>query len=203
MNRKLYITGVIVLLLALSTGCGQKPGTSSPVDNSAEGNVQGTTTTTDTTTAAGLAEGGNGTDAGTGEQVPTVQTVTKTIETYYTDDEMLELTKSSVEIKYTEEQEKYLAALQTLKGSADTALFALWKNVEFHSAKLENGQLTIDITLPDEARLGAGGEVLALDALKQTMFQFDEVKSIELLVDGKQRDTLMGHEELEHPMTRN
>ncbi|MNW52817.1 Sporulation and spore germination [compost metagenome] len=114
---------------------------------------------------------------------------------------MLDLIKETKEITYQQEQDKYLAALKSLQGS-DSNLFPLWGKVEFHSAVLKDGALTIDIALPDEARLGAGGEVLALDALKKTMFQFPEVESIELLVDGQQVDTLMGHEELEHPMTR-
>ncbi len=202
MNRKLYITGTLVLLLALSTGCGQKPG-AAPTDNSAGVNVESGTNGNGTVSAAGQTEGGSVTDAGNVKPNSPEQAITKTIDTYYTDEQMLELTKSTVEIKYAEESDKYKTVLQTLKSSGNSDLFALWGKVEFNSAKLENGLLTIDISLPDEARLGAGGEVLALDALKQTIFQFDEVKSIELLVDGKQTETLMGHEELEHPMTRN
>lgn len=60
----------------------------------------------------------------------------------------------------------------------------------------------MDVHMPDEARLGAGGEQFALDALTKTMFQFDEVKSVELLVDGAKVESLMGHVDLEHPLTR-
>ncbi|GJM74873.1 hypothetical protein HMSSN036_70890 [Paenibacillus macerans] len=65
-----------------------------------------------------------------------------------------------------------------------------------------NGELALDIELPDEARLGAGGEALAIDALKKTMFQFDEVKQIEVTVGGEKVESLMGHADLEHPITR-
>jgi hypothetical protein len=44
--------------------------------------------------------------------------------------------------------------------------------------------------------------MFAIDALQKTFFQFDEVQSLELLVDGNQIESLMGHVELEHPMTR-
>lgn len=201
MNRKTWTIGMLVLLLALGTGCGQKPG-ALPADDPSKGGTE--ISGTDTVQTGAAAEG-----SGASEQTePPVQseadrTVKQTIETYYTDDQMLDLEKSSAEISYENEADKYLSALETLKTSSDNALFPLWGKVEFHAAKLENGQLTVDISLPDEARLGAGGEVLALDALKRTMFQFPEVESIELLVDGNQVDTLMGHEELEHPMTRN
>lgn len=203
MNRKTWTIGMLVLLLALSTGCGQKP-EASPANDPVASGSEGTGTETVQTGSAAAGE----TNTVPEKTEPPVQsetdrTVKKTIETYYTDDQMLDLKKTSAEISYKDEAEKYLSALQTLKTSGNSALFPLWGKVEFHTAKLENGQLTVDITLPDEARLGAGGEVLALDALKQTMFQFPEVESIELLVDGNQVDTLMGHEELEHPMTRN
>lgn len=206
MNRKLWVSVTLVLLLAVGTGCGQKP-QAAPADNAIDGSAINSTNGNGASSAAGQAGDEAVTDEGTegkhnGGQDVTEQTVTDTIETYYADEQMLDLIKSSAKITYTEESEKYMAALETLKKSSTSDAFALWEKIVFHSAKLENGQLTIDITIPDEARLGAGGEVMALDALKQTMFQFDEVKSIELLVDGKQTESLMGHEDLEHPMTR-
>ncbi|PYE48021.1 GerMN domain-containing protein [Paenibacillus barcinonensis] len=58
------------------------------------------------------------------------------------------------------------------------------------------------VHIPDEARLGAGGELLFLAVLQQTMFQFEEVHSIQLLVDGQQTESLMGHVELQNPILR-
>ncbi|MNC60821.1 Sporulation and spore germination [compost metagenome] len=78
----------------------------------------------------------------------------------------------------------------------------LWGGIELKSLKFADGQITMDIHKPDEAQLGAGGEALAISALAQTLFQFEEVKSIEVLVDGEQVESLMGHVDLEHPMTR-
>ncbi|MNY78319.1 hypothetical protein D3C86_2185150 [compost metagenome] len=57
--------------------------------------------------------------------------------------------------------------------------------------------------IPEDAHLGASGEDLALQALLKTSFQFDEVKTVDILVDGKSVDSLMGHVELEHPFSRN
>ncbi|MNP43609.1 Sporulation and spore germination [compost metagenome] len=105
------------------------------------------------------------------------------------------------EISFVDESQKYekaFAALQT----PEEGKISLWHKVVFNSATFSNGLLTLDITLPDEARLGAGGESLAIDALKQTMFQFDEVQQLELTVDGQQVDSLMGHVELEHPFNK-
>ena len=69
--------------------------------------------------------------------------------------------------------------------------------------KFHDGVLAIDVHIPDDARLGSGGELLALDALKETMFQFEELNNLELLIDGKALESFMGHSELEHPISRN
>ncbi|MNJ00980.1 hypothetical protein D3C73_1604640 [compost metagenome] len=50
--------------------------------------------------------------------------------------------------------------------------------------------------------MGSGGEVLLMDALKKAVFQFSEVQALDILVDGKIVDSLMGHVELEHPIKR-
>ncbi|USB34829.1 GerMN domain-containing protein [Paenibacillus sp. YPG26] len=209
MTRKIWITALLVVVVGISAGCGQKPQTAAapdpaPKNSSTAGN-------TDNSLNSFNAAGTSNTSTGGAEQQGTAQgTVdsadpkpeTLTIDAYYTDDQMLELKKVQKEIKPESGQDKYGAALKSLQSSGDSKLYPLWEKVNFKSASLQDGMLTVDIHLPDEARLGAGGESLALDALKKTVFQFDEVKSLELLIDGQKTDTLMGHVELTHPLTR-
>ncbi|MGE7055829.1 GerMN domain-containing protein, partial [Paenibacillus glucanolyticus] len=126
------------------------------------------------------------------------------IKLYYTDPEIIDLKEASKEITYSNEEDKYTKAFEGLQKSSDAELNPLWsEQITLNSLKFDKGALTLDITKPAEANLGAGGEMFALDALRKTFFQFDEVKSLELLVDGNQTESLMGHVELEHPMTRN
>lgn len=203
MNRKSLIFGVLVLLLVLSSGCGQKPQAS---PETGTGNTGGNQQNVDT--PAGVEPGESDPMQGAGQTPDAgsegdVSAQSESIDTYYTDDQMLELTKVSREISFQAEQDKYLEALKALQSSSDPKLFPLWGKAEFRSASLKDGTLTVDLSLPDEARLGAGGEALAIDALKNTLFQFSEVNAIELLVDGQEVDTLMGHVELEHPLSRN
>ncbi|MDQ0088018.1 putative small lipoprotein YifL [Paenibacillus anaericanus] len=204
MSKKYLVSGMLILLLVLSAGCGQKP-QASPGNSQNNATDNATENSTNSTTNNGVSDPTTASPGNSQENQdkPADNSTTKTIDSYYTDDQMLELKKVSKDISYSSDTEKYEAALKTLQNSSSTELFALWEKVVFKSVKFENGELTVDITLPDEARLGAGGESLALDSLKQTLFQFSEVKSIELLVDGAQVESLMGHEELEHPMTRN
>lgn len=197
MNRKSYFMGVLVLLLALSSGCGQKPqaapneGARTAETNRENVQAPNSASPQDTDSAQGAG----------GSNQP--QQKTEQIETYFTDDQMLELSKVSREISYPAEEDKYLAALTALQTPSDAKQFSLWGKVEFHSADFKDGTVTVDLALPDEARLGAGGEALALDALKNTLFQFNEVQAIDVLVDGTTVDTLMGHVELTHPLSRN
>lgn len=127
---------------------------------------------------------------------------TETIKVYYANSDGSELVEKTAEIQTDKAEDKYLNALKALNATDDSTLFPLAKGLQFKSAELEDGTLTVDLTINDEGRLGAGGEMLLTDALKKTVFQFSEIQALEILVDGKQIDSLMGHVELEHPINR-
>ncbi|MDP4096581.1 GerMN domain-containing protein [Paenibacillus sp. P96] len=132
------------------------------------------------------------------------ETGSMSINVYYTDPEQSELLQSTQEIRYPSELQKYKQAFQALQRSNNDGQVPLWsESIEIQQIRFENGALTFDIGLPDDARLGAGGESLALEALTKTMFQFPEVDTLDLLVDGEAVESLMGHADLEHPMKRN
>ncbi|GGH42046.1 GerMN domain-containing protein [Paenibacillus silvae] len=224
MNKKIWIAALLVTVMAIAAGCGSKP-------TAAPSQTQGTGTETQTGTGVTEVDGqvitdpatadseenttpsaptngsseGTSSEGGTSTDKPseTDNKQQKSIEVFYTDPEELELHKASAEIAFASDDEKYKAAFASLQQSKDDKLVPLWsKDIELKSVQFKDGALTLDIHMPDTARLGAGGEVFALDALKQTFFQFDEVKSLDLLVDGKSSESLMGHVDLEHPMTR-
>lgn len=201
MNKKIWVTGILVLLLALNAGCGQKPQVSS---GSGTDNISGNGSNTANQSSQvqnSQVESNQVQNSQGAEQSKDL--ITQTIKVYYTDDQFMELQTAEKVISYEQEQEKYLLSLQALQSSDHAELFPLWEKAVFRSAKLNNeGTLVVDISLPGEARLGASGELLAVDSLKETLFQFTEVKAIELLVDGQQVESLMGHETLEYPLTR-
>lgn len=223
MNKKIWIAALLVTVMAVAAGCGSKP-TAAPNQTQGAGTqnnvteVEGETitepvtaepeeNTTPTESTEGSSEGATTTTppSETSTDTPTTSESNekKTITVFYTDEEELELHKASAEISYASDDAKYKAAFESLQQSKDNKLVPLWsKEIELKSVQFKDGALTLDIHMPDTARLGAGGEVFAMDALKQTFFQFDEVKSLDLLVDGQQTESLMGHVDLEHPMTR-
>ncbi|SEM77771.1 GerMN domain-containing protein [Paenibacillus sp. OV219] len=124
------------------------------------------------------------------------------ISLYYTDDEMLDLHEQKAEIEYTDSKQKLEAAFAALKKDDAKGEPSLWKHAELRSVKQEGAAITLDLHLPDEARLGAPGEMLALEAIEKTYFQFQDITSIDLLVDGDSVDSLMGHMDLDHPITK-
>lgn len=224
MNKIGLCTGLLALVVVIGTGCGDKPqagpnnvpndsqtgivtapeentpptnasggndnaaGNALPKDADQEGNVS------DGTVDKGSVENGN-----VGENQSSKETIT----VYYTDKQEMELKQAKQEISFKDDVQKYKAAFKALQSSGSDELIPLWGKVELKSLEYKEGQITMDIHLPDEARLGSGGEMFAIEALQNTLFQFNEVKSIELLVDGAQLESLMGHVDLEHPMLKN
>lgn len=128
--------------------------------------------------------------------------MTETISVYYTDPDVMDLLVAKRDISYKDDEEKYVAAFKALQTSGSEDQIPLWGEIELLSVHEDKGAVTIDIHIPDEARLGSGGELFAISALQNTYFQFQEVQTLELLVDGEEAESLMGHVELMHPMTR-
>lgn len=124
------------------------------------------------------------------------------IQAFYSNDDASALVQKEVAIQYEKEEGKYLAALNALKKSPSTDGTSLCPHTKFISAVLQGNKLSVNLTLPDEDRLGSAGEGLLLDALRNTLFQFKEVESFEILVDGKKPESLMGHYDLPVWFTR-
>ncbi|MEW4371499.1 GerMN domain-containing protein [Paenibacillus kandeliae] len=124
------------------------------------------------------------------------------INVYYADVQVSKLEEHTQTIVFNDDTQKYSATYAALQDSKQKDLIPLWGTIDLRSDTFAQGKLTLDIHIPNEARLGAGGEALAIEALKKTFFQFNEVTSIEVLVDGKETDSLMGHTELTNPITR-
>lgn len=202
MKKTGWMILMLVFMLGLA-GCGDKPQALAPGESNDNSTGTGITAPDAAEPDSSGASGGEETVDPDNADNSTVEPemLTSTIKVYFTDDNIEELTEAEAEISYPAEADKYEAAFQALQ-TAKTGTLSLWNKVILRQVELQDGLLTIDITLPDEARLGAGGEALAVDALLKTFFQFDEVKQLELLVDGEKTETLMGHVELEYPYSK-
>lgn len=176
MNKRLYFLMILTLFIMTTAACGDKP-TPSGGDKSASNNVQSE-------------------DQGSAE--------TQFIKAYFADSQLEKLEEKVVEARIAPGSDKYQQAYTELQNNNHQNLVSLWTEIKLNSLSFsDSGEITLDIHIPNEARLGSSGEQLAIEALKRTLFQFEEVNSIELLVDGEVVESLMGHSELEHPILRN
>ncbi|WP_091019942.1 MULTISPECIES: GerMN domain-containing protein [Paenibacillus] len=184
MNKKLGCALILSCLILIGVGCAQKPVSQS---GSNEPAVQGGQTQSPNPSETKV-------DLGTMN--------TQVVDVYLADSQVLALEKTEQEIEYKDDSEKYEKTFAALQTNTDSELVSLWEQVELLSIQYAEGTVTLDVHIPAEANLGTSGELLALEALTTTMFQFDEVNSLDILVDGEAVDSLMGHAELEHPIHR-
>lgn len=211
MNKKLTYAGIAAVLLLVISGCGEKP-TASPADaagqnssnvSSGAGENTGNDIVPSSTPEATSTPEPTATEAPAATDKPvTADKQSQNIQVYYTDPQQTDLVPAQVSISFANAAEKYTEAFKALQSSKNADQIPLWGKIELKSLEFTDGQIVMDIHKPDEAQLGAGGEALAISALSQTMFQFEEVKNIDVLVDGEQVESLMGHVDLVHPMTR-
>jgi spore germination protein GerM len=216
MNKKWWCTGILALIVVLGTACGDKPQAQPIVEQSETVNEpKENAPTTNASGGVNSTEGDQETTPVPAEttpvpaettpvptETPAVSSHKEEIAVYFTDPQAMELKESQQEITFEDDLQKYKSAFKALQNSGNPELISLWEKIELLSLDFKEGAITIDINMPDEARLGSGGEMFALEALQNTLFQFDEVKSIELLVNGAEVESLMGHVELEHPMMK-
>lgn len=198
MRKPAFIILLFIVMLTAACGNTNKPGEQSGGSSNTNANVPSPSPTAEA--------------AATVEPTPTPVTTEEPtfssepvnpIEIYYADTELEKLVVKEINVKFDSGQDLVKKALEALQDDGPEGSVSLWKKIEFKSIKLDDhNAVTIDIHLPDEARLGSSGEQMLLDTLQKTLFQFDFVQSYDLLVDGQALESLMGHFDLEHPTVR-
>lgn len=72
---------------------------------------------------------------------------------------------------------------------------------DLRAAFLVDGQAVVDLTGPVRTGGGTSTEAARVYGIVQTLHSnFPEVKSVRILVDGQEVDTLLGHLDLSHPL---
>lgn len=215
MKQKWSTIGIATLLLLVIAGCGDKPtaapanGVEQDTSNVVSGAGESTQAPTDapgnevaSTPQPAVDNNNTETQASAKPVVDEKQKQSQNIEAYFTNSQVMDLIPAKTSISFSDDVEKYTETFKALQSNENTELVSLWGKIELKSLKFVDGQIVMDIHKSDEAQLGAGGESLAISSLAKTYFQFEEVKSIEVLVDGEKVESLMGHVDLMHPMTR-
>ncbi|WP_134685573.1 GerMN domain-containing protein [Brevibacillus migulae] len=187
---KRMIIVLSLFLIALLSACGTKP-------------VEQTKPAETHTSAVAPQPQPAENSANSGAQTVPKQNVTKEkIAVYFTDADLTQLIKEEQEIRYSDQVDKYKQAIASLEKPANAGHVKLWENFGYHSVTFSEGTVTIDTKGSNIYNVGASGEALALDALKQTLYQFPEVKKIVVLQDGQAIESLMGHMSLEEALAK-
>lgn len=143
----------------------------------------------------------SGSGNGTGTEAPAAKQLK--VKAYYADDKLDRLIEREASITFTSDADKYKAALDALKTPPEASLSSLSRGITYRSATNQNGNVTVDLSIAENGRLGAPGEDLLVQSISKSLFQFSEIQTIEVLLDGKKTESLMGHVSLPYPIKRN
>lgn len=193
-SRSSRILLVLLMIVAALSGCGVQ-GTKDRGDDASPSS----TYETNSSEAAKLLSSHPSTNpVSTEEGINTIE-----IAVYSSDINLENLLERKETIHAGSEADIIAAAVAELqKDDKDNGGISVWKDVHVLSVELTDDAVALDIQIPDEARLGAPGELQMVETLTKTLFQFPFVNSIDVLVSGEALESMMGHVELHHPIVR-
>ena len=179
-------------LLLVTTGCDKNvPPENPPVDNPKQAEV--TPPIPDETPTPSVTKTENG--------VTTMQ-----VTVYYPDQAGMALIPVKREIKFTDEGQKYIEAVNCLLDAPTeeelTKIFP--KGAKIKSITLDNDTAVVDLDAGITKNFvgGSTGEEFLINSVVDTLTEFDEIKQVRFLIDGKEVETLAGHMDLSEPIKR-
>ncbi len=128
------------------------------------------------------------------------------IKVYYPDESGLRLIGVNREIKISDANEKYKAAVEAvMTPPTEKNLTSVIKNnSSLISVKVQDGTavVNLDKKIKNGFTGGSTGEEFLIGSVVNTLTEFKEVKSVKFLIDGKEVETLSGHMDLSEPIER-
>ncbi len=126
------------------------------------------------------------------------------IKVYYPDDNGMKLIAETRTIET--KGDKYKAAVESLLSGAKAkgAITIIPKKAKIKSVEVKNGIATADFNddLIKNFTGGSTGEEMLVGSIVNTLTEFPEVKSVQILLDGKKIDSLGGHLDTSAPLKR-
>ena len=127
------------------------------------------------------------------------------ISVYYPDVNATGLVAVTKTVK-AQEADKYLAAVEALlAGTDDKKLTAVFpKKAKLRKVSVSGGVAKVDFdkNLTTGFVGGSTGEEMLVGSLVNTLTEFPEIKKVQILVEGKEIDSLSGHLDLSRPVER-
>lgn len=130
---------------------------------------------------------------------------TMDISVYYPDVNATGLVAVTKTVK-AQEADKYQAAVEALlAGTDDKKLTAVFpKKAKLRKVSVSGGVAKVDFdkNLISGFVGGSTGEEMLVGSLVNTLTEFSEIKKVQILVEGKEIDSLSGHLDLSRPVER-
>ncbi len=128
------------------------------------------------------------------------------IKVYYPDDSGMRLVEVEREIIVGDEDEKYIAAVETLLDEPveDNLTRIFPKNAGIRSVTVSDGLAIVDFdgSILKNFVGGSTGEEFLIGSIVDTLTNFPEINRVKFLVDGQEIETLSGHMDLSAPLER-
>lgn len=136
----------------------------------------------------------------------TAKIQTQKIKAYYPDESGTKLVAVDRDIKFVDENEKYSAAIHELmQKPAEKELTTIFpKHAKIKSVTRDGETAVVDFD-KDIAKGfvgGSTGEEFLINSIVDTLTEFNEVKQVKFLIDGKEIETLSGHMDLSEPLKK-
>ena len=182
MVKKILISAMTALLL-ITTGCEkQPPENPNPADNPKQQN-----------------------EVNTGKDNPS-DAKTLQVTVYYPDQAGMSLIPVQREIKFTDDSQKYLETVNCLLDAPIeeelTKIFPKGAKIKSITLKGDTAIVDLDSGITKNFVGGSTGEEFLINSVVDTLTEFDEVKQVQFLIDGKEVETLAGHMDLSAPIKR-
>ncbi|SDG24110.1 Sporulation and spore germination [Selenomonas sp. WCT3] len=127
------------------------------------------------------------------------------IKVYYPDEQGMKLIAVKRTIK-ADGSNKYTEAMKSLlQGPRDKGQIAVIpKQAKLKSVKVKGDVAYVDFSqdLVKQFTGGSTGEEMLVGSIVNTLTEFSEIKKVQLLVEGKEIETLAGHMDLSSPIAR-
>lgn len=177
----------MLLMLLLAVGCG--------ADDKSKG---ADTSTADKPAATDKKDAG--TKNGAAKQAEKIG-----IKVYYPDDNGMKLVAETRTVETTQDG-KYKVAMESLLSGtkAKGVVTIIPKKAKLKSVAVKDGIATVDFSedLVKNFAGGSTGEEMLVGSIVNTLTEFPEVKSVQILLEGKKVDSLAGHLDTSKPLKR-
>ena len=187
---KKILLSVMTALLLLTAGC-DNPHPQDPPENPAQ---QGT--------ADGQKNSPNVNDPNSSSE----STKTMKITVYYPDDAGMSLVPVEREIKFSNDEEKYISAVNCLLDVPNeeniTKIFPDGAKIRRISRDGNTAVVDLDSGITKNFVGGSTGEEFLVNSVVETLTEFEEINQVQFLIDGKTVETLAGHMDLSEPIKR-